>query len=93
MANSSVSFTLNGKEPSGNSVFLTFDNENPESVWISNGEITSDCRACAANYDYVVNKLRSHSSVHVMFTNGDAARFTLKGSSRAIGQCTPDFYR
>ncbi|MBZ0129779.1 MAG: hypothetical protein K8F59_11755 [Rhodobacteraceae bacterium] len=72
---------------------MTFDNDDPEQIWISNGDITSDCRACMGNYEYVIRKLKSHRSVHVLFENGDGARFTLKGSSAAITDRTPDFAR
>lgn len=88
-----ISFMLGGRAPTGEHVTLTFDNEDPENIWITNGEITSDCRACAANYEYVIEKLKAHSSVHVLFENGDAARFTLEGSSSAITACIPDFAR
>ncbi len=72
---------------------LTFDNEDPENIWITDGKITSDCRACADNYERVIEKLKIHNSVHVLFENSDSARFTLKGSSSAITDCIPDFAR
>jgi hypothetical protein len=91
---SSVNFSLAGRSPTGDSVTLTFDGLDPERIWISKwGEVSSDCRACATNFDYVINKLKSHSSVHVMFENGDSARFTLEGSANAIGQCKAGFYQ
>jgi hypothetical protein len=92
-ANTGISFMLAGQSPTGSSVILTFDSEDPESIWISDGEITSDCRACADNYEYIIERLKRHSSVHVMFENGDSARFTLAGSSEAIAECIPDFAR
>lgn len=90
---SGISFMLGGRAPTGSSVILTFDNEDPESIWISDGQITSDCRACAGNYEYVIERLKRHSSVHVLFENGDSARFSLAGSSEAITECVPDFAR
>lgn len=88
-----ISFTLRDREPTGHSVLLTFDGEDPEEFSIWSGRITSNCRACAATYEVVVGKLRRHKSVHVRFENGDAARFSLKGAAKAIGQCIPDLYR
>lgn len=92
-SNTGISFMLGGRSPTGSHITLTFDNEDPESVWIANGAITSDCRACAGNYEYVIKKLKDYSSVHVLFESGDAARFTLKNSSNAIASCPPDFAR
>lgn len=88
-----ISFNLRDRPPTGSRITLTFDSDDPEDVSIWDGEIKSDCRACASVYEYVIEKLRSKNSVHVRFENGDAARFTLKGSRKAIGQCTPDFAR
>lgn len=88
-----IRFTLLGQEPTGNSVLLTFDSEDPEEYSIWDGAIPSDCRACASTYEVVKEKLKRHNSVHVRFENGNATRFTLKGSAEAIGQCTPDAYR
>lgn len=92
-SNTGISFMLGGRSPTGSHVILTFDNEDPESVWIADGAITSNCRACAGNYEYAIKKLKGHSSVHVLFENGDAARFTLKNSSNAIVSCASDFAR
>lgn len=88
-----ISFMLAGKAPTGDNITLTFDNDNPEQIWISNGAITSNCRSCMGSYEYIIRKLRSHNSVHVLFENGDNARFTLEGSKAAITDCVPDFAR
>ncbi|KVK62655.1 hypothetical protein L905_18975 [Agrobacterium sp. TS43] len=88
-----ISFTLAGNSSKDSSVQLTFDGEAPEDYTLWDGQIKSDCRACAATYDIVIKKLKTHSSVHVKFKNGDAANFSLNGSSKAIGQCVADFYR
>jgi len=92
-ANTGISFMLAGRAPTGSSVVLTFDNEDPESLSIWDGAITFDCAACAGTYEYVIERLKRHSSVHVMFENGDSARFTLAGSTEAIAECVPDFAR
>ena len=89
----SISFMLGGDGPKGDRILLTFDGTDPEEIWITDGEITSDCHACAANFDYVLGKFRKHSSVHVRFENGLSARFSLKGASKAIGDCEAAFYK
>lgn len=88
-----IHFSLRDKEPTGSSIQLTFDSLDPEDYSIWDGRIPSNCNACASVYIAVRDKLRSHSSVHVKFQNGDSARFTLRGSARAIPLCTPDFWR
>ena len=93
LARTGISFMLGGHAPTGEHVTLTFDNNDPENIWINDGEITSDCHACAGNYEHVIKKLKTHSSVHVLFENGDSARFTLNGSKSAISDCIPDFAR
>jgi len=90
---SSIFFELAGKAPNGDRITLTFDGEDPEQIWVSEGQITSDCRACAANFTYVVEKLKSGRSLHVLFPNGEGARFSLKGSANAIGECPAGFYQ
>lgn len=88
-----ISFMLSGKAPTGSSIQLTFDGQDPRDFSIFDGWISSDCRACASNYEVVVDNFRRRNSVHVRFENGDATRFTLKGAAKAIGQCTSDAYR
>lgn len=88
-----ISFMLAGQSPTGSSVVLTFDAKDPSDYMIIDGEIRSDCRACAATYDAVIENFRRHKSVHVRFENGNAARFTLAGSAKAIGKCKADFWR
>ncbi|QKW97066.1 MULTISPECIES: hypothetical protein [unclassified Agrobacterium] len=88
-----ISFMVGGDSPKGSSVQLTFDGEAPEDYSLWDGEIKSNCHACASTYDAIINKLKSHRFVHVKFQNGNAAKFSLNGSTRAIGQCVADFYR
>jgi hypothetical protein len=88
---SSISFSLAGKPPTGNEITVTFDALEPERISIWGGQVPSDCRACAGTFDYLRDKLKQHSSVHILFENGDGARFTLKGSSKAIGNCPSGF--
>lgn len=88
---SNIRFSLNGKEPTGESILLTFDGDIPRRIGIYGGIIDSNCRACAANFSFVVERLKRHKTVNVIFENGDAATFPLKGSSKAIGECWPSF--
>ena len=93
LTSSSIRFMLGGDGASGSNVTLTFEGADPEDFWIADGQITSDCHACAANFDRTVELLKSHASVHVRFENGLSARFSLRGSSKAIGECVAGFYR
>ena len=88
---SSISFMLGGGAPKGDRIFLSFDGADAEDIWISEGGITSDCRACAGTFEYVRDALKRHGRVRVMAQNGDAATFTLVGSSEAIGECSAAF--
>lgn len=86
---SSIHFMLAGNSPKPNSeVLIIFDRKHPESFSVNkNGEITSECRVCAANFDYLIEQLKKHSSVYVRFSDGRESTFTLKGSAKAIGNC------
>lgn len=88
-----ISFMIGGDSPTGDHIVLTFDGADPEQVWVQDGQITSDCRACAGTYDWTIERLKKHSRVHVMTEAGESAAFTLKGATKAIGNCTADFYR
>lgn len=96
-AESKISFLLGGGFPSGDTVILTFDNEDPVSVWTDRGIINTGSRAGAGNYEWIVGLLREHGSVHVLFPESATnARFTLRGSSSAIlpaEQCLMDLFR
>ena len=88
---SSIFFMLAGSGPTGDALTLTFDGRDPQDFWISDGQIISDCRACAANFSMVIDLFKKHRSVHVRFESGLAARFSLAGSSSAIGDCPASF--
>ena len=88
---SSIRFMLGGDDPKGKVVTLTFDGADPEDFWLADDIISSDCHACAANFDRVIELLKSHKTVHVRFENGLSSRFTLDGSSEAIGECIAGF--
>lgn len=88
-----ISFMLGGDSPKGDTVQLTFDGTDSVDVTNWDGEIPSHCNACASTYDFVVERLKKHKTVHVKFQNGLSTRFSLKGASKAIGKCVADFYR
>lgn len=90
---STISFMLGGESATGDQITLTFDAEDPVDIWISDGVVTSDCRACAANFDYVISRFRAHNSVFVRFENGLSTRFSLRGANDAIGECASGFSR
>jgi hypothetical protein len=90
---STVSFTLEGKPPTGNTVRLTFDEINSEDFWITDGKITSDCHACSVSFDVAIKRFKKYESVDVRFENGLSARFNLKGANSAIRECVSDFAR
>ena len=74
-----ISFMLVGRAPTGNSILLTFDNEDPEDYSIWDGKIKSNCRACASVYEAVIKGLKSHQSVHVRFANGELSSVHTEG--------------
>lgn len=86
---SSIHFMLGGDSPKPNSeVLIIFDKKHPKSFSVNKyGEITSECRACAANFDYLIEQIKKHSSAYVRFSDGRESTFTLKGSAKAIGEC------
>jgi len=91
----SIRFMLGGYAPPENSlVTLTFDGEVPLDISVGEwGELRSDCHACAATFDFVIEKLKSKQSVHVRYPDGVSAVFPLTGSSAAIGsECIADFW-
>ena len=90
---SSIRFILGGDSPKGHAITLTFDGSDPEDFWLADDLISSDCRACAANFDRVIQLLKSHKSVHVRFENGLSSKFNLAGSGEAIGECIAGFYK
>lgn len=91
---SSISFMLDGQSAGGGIVTLTFDGAPPEDFWTDeSGVITSDCHACASNFDRAILMLKTHNSVYVRFQNGLMTQFTLKGSKEAIGECIAGFYK
>lgn len=93
IASTQVSFSLAGSPPPpGSEVIMVFDNSRPVAYGVDNtGAVSSACRACVDDFVGLIDRLKSHKSVYVRFADGREADFTLKGSSAAIGDCSPDF--
>lgn len=90
-----ISFSLSGKGPASNSVVtLIFDDQDPKDFNVNQqGEISSNCRACAANFEVARDALKSGKSVYVRFSDGVGTRFSLTGAAKAIGKCEADFWK
>lgn len=84
--------TIGGQTPTGDRLIFTFDDLDPASMFFPSGHLRSDNHAGADNFTSIIERLKRHGSVHVMTPKGDGARFTLAGSSAAIGECLADFY-
>jgi len=90
-----VGFTLAGQSPPANStILLIVDDQDPIEVPI-NGEqkLGSNNRAEASWFESVRDALKSGESAYVKYPDGTGARFSLSGSSEAIGECPADFWR
>tara|TARA_E500000178_G_C16607615_1_gene567558 strand:+ start:47 stop:502 length:456 start_codon:yes stop_codon:yes gene_type:complete len=86
-----IEFRLAGRTIK-DSVFLIFDQEDPVKIWVGDGKITTECRACNSNYHSVLERLVRHDSVYVMDKEGVGTRFSLIGSSEKIDQdCKTDW--
>lgn len=91
----SISFRLGGDGPPDDSlVTLTFDNDTSFDVSVGmSGMLRSDCHACAASFDYVLERLKTKRSVHVRFEGGLSTTFPLSNAAESIGnECTADFW-
>jgi hypothetical protein len=90
-----INFVLNDTVPMANSsVRLTFDKQNPMFLTMdSEGGIGSSTSEGAEDFNTVLAKLKASSTVSVRIFDGSEAKFALRGSSKAIGACEPDFAR
>ena len=90
-----INFILNDTQPMANSpVRLTFDKKDPMFMTMdSEGGIGSTTSKGAQDFSTVLAKLKASSTVTVRIFDGSEAKFQLRGSSKAIGQCDPDFSR
>ena len=92
LINSSITISLAGKGPNGNSILMVFDAGNIESISVNKfGSIESDSRSGDATFRYVIDRLKKHKTVLVRFGDGRESTFTLNGASKAIGNCKSTF--
>ncbi len=76
------------RPPAGSEVEMWFDGKPAETVLIDgDGEITADSHAGAANLRLVLQRMKRHRIVTIRLAGGQASSFSLRGSSRAIGDC------
>lgn len=83
---------IEGRDPPPNSmgrVFIDGDEAQITFDEYSNG--VTDCSACAANFVYIWQKARLGQQMIVLFEDGRASKFSLKGASKALSKepCTP----
>lgn len=91
---SSISISLGGKEFPNSELLVRFDNGKLESIQTDNrGYIESDSRVGASQFTYLINKFKQHTKVYIRSPEGYEATFTLRGSSKALGNaCKAGFY-
>lgn len=90
-----ITFVLGDRLPIANStVRLTFDDEKPIFVNVDNeGGIGSLTPEAAQDFENILAKMKAKSSVKVRIFDGSEDKFALRGSSKALGECEPDFAR
>lgn len=91
MSVTGISFTLIGDSSKDSSVILTFDGEPPQDFSLIDGNIESFSRVGSAQFEHIIQKLKTKQWVNVRFQNGTNATFTLNGANDAIGDCPSDF--
>ena len=75
-------------------IALFFDKEHP--IYITTdveGGIGSATQADAITFTQVIDQLKSANKLKVRLFQGSEYTFRLSGSTKAIGNCTPDFNR
>jgi hypothetical protein len=48
------------------------------------GTLKTDCNACAANFDAILNKLRTGRQFLVVLADGRSSSFPIKGAAKAL---------
>ncbi|WP_282045942.1 peptidoglycan-binding protein [Roseibium album] len=89
-AGSSLSIEVGGdKAPAGSTGTMAFDGGQPIPVHFDadNSVQVENSNASIGQFNFIVSSLKRHSTVLVSLPNGKQARFSLRGSSRAIGNC------
>ena len=89
---SSISFMLAGDGPKSGEILMILDKGDPESIQVnSDGDIVSDNHVSDSTFLYVLDKFKRHNSVYIRFPDGRESTFTLKGATKAIGDCRSTF--
>ncbi len=88
-AGNAIEVFVGGATPaSGSLVSIIFDRAGPEEVLIDGeGSITTDSRETVGTFIGVIDGLKRHNRVTLRLADGREAVFSLKGSSKAIGDC------
>ncbi|WP_035898767.1 peptidoglycan-binding protein [Labrenzia sp. DG1229] len=89
-AGSSLSIEIGGdKAPGGSTGTMAFDGGQPIPVHFNadNSVQVENSNASIGQFNFIVSSLKRHSTVLVSLPNGKQVRFSLRGSSRAIGNC------
>lgn len=87
---SSLSVEISGgKAPAGSTGTLAFDGGQPIPVTFNseNAIYVEKTSASIGQFNFIVASLKRHNTVLVRLPNGEQAQFSLRGSSRAIGNC------
>ncbi|MEM1129780.1 MAG: hypothetical protein AAGH83_04580 [Pseudomonadota bacterium] len=82
-----ILFTIDGADPGGGQVDLSFDGADPVTVSVDGGALWADCDDCQPDFAEIVAQLRRFNTVGVAFENDAAATFSLRGSSVALRDC------
>lgn len=88
---SGIRFTLVGVATEADKIVLTFDGGKPVAYSVEGGSIISKSRVDASQFEDVLDLFRTRKSVHVLFMEGAATTFSLKGAAKAIGECPSDY--
>ena len=83
---SSISISLGGMEFPNSELLIRFDNGKLESFHTDKrGYIESDSRVGDAQFHYLIDHFKKHKKVYIRAPNGYESTFTLKGSTKALG--------
>ena len=91
----SINFVVNGIDPMPlSNIALFFDKDQPLYVVTDiEGGIGSNTQTDATTFTQVIDLLKSANKLKVRLFDGSQHTFRLSGSTKAIGNCTPDFNR
>ncbi|WP_284376124.1 hypothetical protein [Amylibacter marinus] len=91
----SINFLIQDSAPAPlSNVALFFDKEPPIFVQTDiEGALGSTSETEAQNFSMLLERMRGANALKVRLFNGISEKFTLKGSTSAISNCTPDYQR